>query len=72
MTHTYSKARSGLAACLTATARRIHAHWQHDRAERHNRHRIARELGTCSDRELSELGFSRTDLSAIACGTYQR
>ncbi|MBW4022070.1 MAG: DUF1127 domain-containing protein [Proteobacteria bacterium] len=41
-------------------------------AERRNRQQMARELSTYTDRELSELGFSRGDLPMIAAGTYRR
>jgi len=42
------------------------------RAERRVREQMARELASYTDRELSELGFSRADLPMIAAGTYRR
>jgi uncharacterized protein YjiS (DUF1127 family) len=42
------------------------------RAERLERRQVARELSLFSDRELSELGFSRADLGAIEAGSYRR
>jgi len=36
------------------------------------RRRIERELGTYSDRELAELGITRTDIPAIARGEFRR
>jgi uncharacterized protein YjiS (DUF1127 family) len=42
------------------------------RAERAERMQLARELNAYSDRELSELGFSRADLPQIEAGTYAR
>ena len=36
------------------------------------RRQIANELGMYSDRELQELGFSRSDIPAIAAGHYRR
>ena len=72
MIFTRPAARSGLAARLAAIASQIHARWQADLADRRSRRSIVRELDTCSDRELNELGFCRADLPAIAGGTYQR
>jgi uncharacterized protein YjiS (DUF1127 family) len=42
------------------------------RAERRERQQIMRELSTYTDRELGELGFSRSDLPMVAAGTYRR
>ncbi|WP_284945696.1 DUF1127 domain-containing protein [Acidisoma cladoniae] len=42
------------------------------RAERLERRQVARELSMFSDRELSELGFSRADLGSIEAGSYRR
>jgi len=42
------------------------------RSERLERRQVARELALFSDRELSELGFSRADLGAIEAGSYRR
>jgi uncharacterized protein YjiS (DUF1127 family) len=36
------------------------------------RRRIARELSTYSDEELSEFGLSRYDIPAVAAGTFRR
>jgi uncharacterized protein YjiS (DUF1127 family) len=41
-------------------------------AERRRRAQMIRELNTCSDRELADMGLSRHDFAAIARGTYQR
>ena len=42
------------------------------RERRRERARIARELATYTDRELLDLGISRTDIPAIINGTYRR
>ncbi len=42
------------------------------RAAARQRNRILRELSCYSDDELSELGFSRSDVPAVAAGTYRR
>jgi uncharacterized protein YjiS (DUF1127 family) len=39
---------------------------------RRERARIARELLSCSNRELFDLGISRGDIPAIINGTYRR
>jgi uncharacterized protein YjiS (DUF1127 family) len=41
-------------------------------AEAKERRRIAAELNMYSDRELMELGFSRSDIHSIAAGQYRR
>jgi len=43
--------------------------WQ---AKRAYRARIARELNTCTDRELWDLGFERHDIPAVVNGSYRR
>jgi uncharacterized protein YjiS (DUF1127 family) len=41
-------------------------------AEAKERRRISNELAMYTDRELQELGFSRSDIPAIAAGNYRR
>jgi len=41
-------------------------------AEAKERRRISKELSMYTDRELQELGFSRSDIPAIAAGHYRR
>lgn len=40
--------------------------------QRRERARVRQELGCYSDRELSELGLSRSDIPAVAAGHYAR
>lgn len=40
--------------------------------QRRDRARVRHELSCYSDRELSELGLSRSDISAVAAGLYSR
>ena len=42
------------------------------RTERRERARIARELATCTDRELFDLRIQRADIPAMINGTYTR
>jgi len=42
------------------------------RAEQRKRAQIARELATCTDRELFDLRIQRADFPAIINGTYSR
>ena len=42
------------------------------RAEQRKRARIARELATCTDRELFDLRIQRADIPAMINGTYTR
>ena len=42
------------------------------RARRRTRAQIIRELNSHTDRQLSDMGFSRGDIRAVADGTYRR
>jgi uncharacterized protein YjiS (DUF1127 family) len=46
--------------------------WQRTREQREEVFRIARELGGYTDRELADLGLSRSEIPAVAQGTYRR
>ncbi len=59
-------------ASFVSFAEKLFAFYQEERRVRAERARIVNELDYCTDRELGELGFSRSDLPAIANGTYQR
>ena len=37
-----------------------------------NYHRTLNELERLSDRDLSDIGLTRSDIEAVAAGTYQR
>lgn len=45
---------------------------QRARAQRQEIFRIESELDGCSDRQLADLGLSRSDIHAVARGTYSR
>ena len=61
----------GLAA-LRDQYYQLRHHWQRARAQRRKAARIARELHTYTDRELADLRLSRSDIPAIASGTFGR
>jgi len=46
--------------------------WQRARAHRAEVFRITQELVSCTDRQLADLGLSRSDIPAVAHGTYRR
>jgi uncharacterized protein YjiS (DUF1127 family) len=62
-----SRARAWLAR-LQAGPGRLGASWR----TRRRRSREVQELAAFSDRELWDLGLGRSDLHAIASGTYRR
>ncbi len=45
---------------------------QRAREQRQEIFRIESELGGCNDRQLADLGLSRSDIHAVARGTYRR
>jgi uncharacterized protein YjiS (DUF1127 family) len=47
-------------------------HFQAWRAERRYRARIWRELMSYTDRELADIGLTRSDIPAVVNGTYRR
>ena len=46
--------------------------WQRAQAQRAEVFRITQELASCSDRQLADLGLCRSDIPAVARGTYRR
>jgi len=46
--------------------------WQRARAHRAEVFRITQELAGCTDRQLADLGLYRSDIPAVAHGTYRR
>jgi uncharacterized protein YjiS (DUF1127 family) len=46
--------------------------WQRARAHRDEVFRITHELTGCTDRELADLGLCRSEIPAVANGTYRR
>jgi uncharacterized protein YjiS (DUF1127 family) len=51
---------------------KITAQYEEERSIRAERARIVNELNAATDRQLADMGFNRTDIPAIANGTYQR
>ena len=51
--------------------RRLVAAWDELRAVRRERNRIVEEMNTYTDQELLELGLFRSDIPAVADGTYR-
>ncbi len=56
---------------LSHTGARLH-HLREVWAQRRARAREMRELNLCSDRELWDMGLSRSDLLSIEAGVYRR
>ncbi len=46
--------------------------WRRARAHREEAFRITQELARCTDRELADLGLCRSEIPAVANGTYRR
>lgn len=46
--------------------------WQRAKAHREEIFRITHELDICSDRDLADLGLCRSEIPAVANGTYRR
>ena len=57
---------------LAAGRRRIMRRWHRLVAQRRRVARYTRELEAYSNRELAELGLDRSDIPAVARGTYRR
>ena len=45
---------------------------QRAQAQREEVFRITHELGGYTDRQLADMGLSRSEIPAVACGTYSR
>ena len=57
---------------LADRIRNLNLRFQAYKAGARTRRQIMRELSTCSDDELGELGLSRCDIPAVAAGVYRR
>jgi uncharacterized protein YjiS (DUF1127 family) len=57
---------------FAALVNQMVAEYKQQRVMQAKQNQIATELSRCSDRELAELGFSRSDIPSIANGTYVR
>ncbi len=60
----------GLAG-LGTMLHRFGSHWQRARAQRQEAARITRELQGYTDRQLGDLGLSRSDIPDVARGTFR-
>ncbi len=60
----------GRAALLTVL-RQLGMRWQRARAQHREVARITRELQSYTDRQLTDLGMSRTDIPDVARGTFR-
>ena len=56
---------------LRAKQRQLRLKWQRARQQRVEVLRITQELVGCTDRQLAELGVCRSEIPAIAHGTYR-
>ena len=57
---------------LGAARRQLVRRWHRHAAERRRIAQHTRELESYTDRELAELGLDRSDIPAVARGTYER
>ena len=57
---------------LGAYYRHLAYRWRRSGVQRRKVNRITRELESCTDRELGDLGLTRADIAAVARGTYRR
>jgi uncharacterized protein YjiS (DUF1127 family) len=59
-------------AALKAKRDRFVRRWRRSRAQRQRIARFTRELEAYTSRELADLGLDRSDIPAVARGTYRR
>ena len=59
-------------AALKAKRDRLVRHWYRSRVRRQRIARFTRELQAYTNRELNELGLDRSDIPAVARGTFRR
>jgi uncharacterized protein YjiS (DUF1127 family) len=57
---------------LADRLRSLNLRFQASKVAARERNRITRELSSYSNDELGELGLSRSDIPAVAAGTYRR
>ena len=63
---------SGLLAAFRMKLTELRLEWQQARSQRREIARVAHELSSCSDRQLADLGFSRSDIPEVARGSFGR
>jgi uncharacterized protein YjiS (DUF1127 family) len=70
-TYLLSDSQHATGSWLSPVTARFH-HWREVWAQRRARAREMQELNRCSDRELWDMGLSRSDLLSIEAGVFQR
>ena len=50
----------------------IYTHAAHSLAERRQRAQVRRELEAATDRDLRDIGMTRSDIDAVVAGNYHR
>lgn len=63
---------SSLLAAFRVKLSEFRVEWQQAASRRREIARIAHELSSCSDRQLADLGFSRSDIPEVARGSFGR
>ena len=62
----------GALAAFSTSQRQLRLKWQRAAAQRQEIARITLELADCTDRQLADLGISRSEIPSVANGTYRR
>ena len=63
---------AGLLTSFKAKFGELRIEWQQAKAQRQEIARVTHELSICSDRQLADLGFSRSDIPEVARGSFGR
>ncbi len=63
---------AGLLAAFRIKLGELHLQWQQARSRRQEIAQVTHELSICTDRQLADLGFSRSDIPDIARGRHAR
>jgi len=59
-------------AALKTKQGQLRLNWRRAKLQRQTIAQITRELADCTDRQLADLGLSRSEIPAVACGMYGR
>jgi uncharacterized protein YjiS (DUF1127 family) len=62
----------GLLAAFRIKLGELRLQWEQAMSQRQEIARITHELSICSDRQLADLGFSRSDIPDVARGLFSR
>ena len=63
---------TGLLTAFRIKLAELRLEWQQAKAQRQEIARVTHELSLCSDRQLADLGFSRSDIPDVARGSFRR